>query len=174
MFPRRALDDAVLQGDEGFVHTAVIAPIENQNFWTAGDLAGEADREAIGIGGSQSKLPVGQAEAPSEFFAHPHRILARQHQRDTTSNLLLHGGDGGRGRVARHGPSVAEAEIDVAMAVHVQKLGTMSFADEGRESAGPFCHPVHGHTAEQRLASTLEQGLGLWPFINEFLLFKLH
>jgi len=46
-------------------------------------------------------LPVGQAEAPSELFAHPHRILARQHQRDTTSNLLLHGGDGGRGKESR-------------------------------------------------------------------------
>ena len=73
-----------------------------------------------------------------------------------------------------HGPSVAKAEIDVAKAVDVEELGAMSFADEGRESAGPFCHPVHRHAAEQRLARALEKGLGLWPFVDEFLLFQLH
>jgi hypothetical protein len=109
---------AVLQGDEGFVHTAVIAPVENQNFWAAGDFAGEADR-AIGISGSKSELPVGQAKAPLQFFAHPNRIFAGEHQRNTTSDLLLHGGDGGCGRMAGHGASVAEAEVDVVVAIHV-------------------------------------------------------
>jgi hypothetical protein len=76
--------------------------------------------------------------------------------------------------MASHCPSIAEAEIEVAMAVHVQELGAVSFGHKWRERAGPFCHPVHGHAAKQRFAGALEQGLGLWPFVYEFLLLQLH
>src|SRR5206468_9383975 len=64
-------------------------------------------------------------------------------------------------RVAGHGAGVAEAEIDVAMSVHVEKLGAVSLAHERRKSAGPFGHPVHGDSAQQRFAGALEQGLDL-------------
>ena len=76
--------------------------------------------------------------------------------------------------MACHCAGVAEAEVDVAISVHVEKLGAASVAHERWKSAGPFGHPVHGHSAEQRLAGALKQGLGFRPFVNELLLFGLH
>src|ERR1700686_1293189 len=55
--------DAVFQSNEGFVHSAVVAPVEDQNFLAAGDVARETDGETIRVGGSQCELPVRQTEA---------------------------------------------------------------------------------------------------------------
>ena len=134
-----------------------------------GDLARQADGETIGIGGGQSELPVGQSEALLQFFGDENRIFGGQHQRDAALHLLFDGFDGGEGRMPGHGAGVAQAEVDVAVAVHVVEVRALGFADEGRKSAGPLDHPVHGHAAEQRFAGTLEQGLGLGALVHEAL-----
>ena len=153
--------DTIFQCDERFVHATVIAPVVNQDFVTAGNLTCEPDRRAVGVSGAERELPVGQAESFLQFFAHPDRILGGQHQRNSASDLLLHCSYCSRRRVAGHGPSVAKTEIDVAMPVHVEKFGAVSLAHERRKSAGPFGHPVHGDSAQQRFAGALEQGLDL-------------
>ncbi len=170
--PRRGY--AIFQCDEGFVHATVIAPVVDQDLATAGNLTGQPNGKAVGISSAECELPIGQAEALLQFFADPDGIFAGQHQRDPASQLLLHRGNCGRRRVAGHGAGVAEAEIDVAMPVHVEQLGAVSLAHERRESAGPFCHPIHGHSAKQRFAGALEQGPRFGPFVNEFFLFGLH
>ena len=76
MLPRARLRDAVwMQGDESFVHRAVIAPVEDENLRTAGDLARQTNRKAIGVGGGECKLPVGQAEALLQFFGDKDRVF---------------------------------------------------------------------------------------------------
>ena len=97
-----------------------------------------------------------------------------QHQRDAAPGLLFHGLDRGERGVAGHRASIAEAEIDIAMAVDVEEVCTLRFAHEGRKCSGPLHHPVHGHAAEQRFARALEQRLRLRALVDELLLFALH
>jgi hypothetical protein len=76
--------------------------------------------------------------------------------------------------VAGHGSGVAEAEVGVAVAVDVEEVCALGFADEGRKCAGPFHHPIHGDTSEQRFAGAVEEGFGFRAFVDEFLLLALH
>ncbi len=73
----RACGAVGVKGDESFVDRAVIAPVEDQNFRAAGNLAGEADREAISVGGGERELPVGKVEALLQFFGDEDRVFAR-------------------------------------------------------------------------------------------------
>ena len=73
-----------------------------------------------------------------------------------------------------HSSGVAEAEINVAMSVDVDDFGAVRFGDEGRECAGPFGHPVHGHAAEKRFAGAGEESFGPGVGGREFFLFGLH
>ena len=84
-------------------------------------------------------------------------------------HLLFDRFHGGEGRMAGHGAGVAQAEIDVAVAVHIVEVRALGLADEGRESAGPLDHPVHGHAAQQRFAGAFEQSLGLGALVHEAL-----
>src|SRR6266478_3764975 len=57
-------DDAVfVERGEGFVDGAVVAIVENENFRALSDFACDADGEAVGGGGGERELPVGEAEA---------------------------------------------------------------------------------------------------------------
>jgi hypothetical protein len=76
--------------------------------------------------------------------------------------------------VAGHGSGVAEAEVGVAVAVDVEEVRSLRLANEWREGAGPFHHPVHGHAGQQRLARALEQHLRLRALIDKLLLLTLH
>ena len=98
-----------MKSDEGFIDRAVVAPVEHQDFGTAGDLPRQADGEAVGIGRSQGKLPVGQAESLLQFLCNKNRILRRQHQRDAAAHLFFHGLHGGERRMAGHGAGVSQA-----------------------------------------------------------------
>ncbi len=101
--------DAVVERDVGFVHRAVVAVVEDQDFWALGDFAGGADGEAIGVGGGECELPVGEAKAAGEFFADPRGVFGGKHQGDSVIGLARDGCGGWRGRVAGHGAGVAEA-----------------------------------------------------------------
>jgi hypothetical protein len=142
------LRDSVLQRDEAFVHRAVIAPVEDEDLRPLRDVAGEADGKPVRIGGSERELPVREAEAVLKFLAYDDRVFAGQHQRDSAPRLLLHCRYRGGWRVAGHRAGIAEAEIDVTVAVDVEELGAPRFTHERRECAGPLRHPVHGHAAE--------------------------
>ena len=79
----------------------------------------EPDREAVGVGRGERELPVRQAEAAGQLLADPERVLGREHERDARARLLRDRRDGRRRRVAGHRAGVAEAEVDVVVAVDV-------------------------------------------------------
>ena len=152
----------------------MVAPVKNQNLRAAGDLAGQANGKAIGVGGGQGELPVRQAEAFLQFLPDHNRVFAGQHEGDAPADLLLDGGNRGGGRVPGHGAGIAEAEIGVAVAVHVHEVCALGIAHEGREGARPLDHPVHGHAAQQRFAGPFEQLLRLGMLVHKLLLLTFH
>ena len=115
-------DDAVVKRDEGFVHRAVIAVVEDENFGALRDFAGDANGETIGVGGGERELPVGQAEAALEIFADPERVFGGKHERDAFADAAGDGVGDDIGRMAGHGAGVAEAEVDVVVAVNVGEM----------------------------------------------------
>ena len=48
---------SVFQRDEGLVHRAVVAAVEDEDLRPAGDGAGGAQREAVGVAGGGRDLP---------------------------------------------------------------------------------------------------------------------
>ena len=166
--------DAIVERDVGFVHGAVIAVVEDENFGALGDFAGDADGEAVGVGGGESKLPVGQAEAAGEFFADPRSVFGGEHQGDSVLRLARDGCGGWRGRMSGHGAGVAEAEVNVVVAVHILKMRAAGFSDEHGKFAGPFFHPVHGDAAEERFLSAGVESGGERAFGYEFFFFAGH
>ena len=66
---------------------------------------------------------------------------------------------GSRG-VAGHRAGVAEAEVDVLVAVDVGEARALGLGREDREAAGPAHHPVHRHAAEQRVLRLLAERVG--------------
>ena len=140
----------------------------------AGNVARETNGETIRVRGGQGELPVRQMKATLQFFADPDGVLRGQHQRDSTIELRLRGGNGGCGGMSGHGSGIAEAEIDVAMSVDIDDFGSVSFADERRKCSGPFGHPVHGHAAEERFAGAGEERFRFGMGGREIFLFGLH
>ena len=155
-----ALDDVALRVErrERLVDGAVVAPVEHEDLRPPGDRAGDPDREAVGVGGGQRELPRRQPEAPLHLLPDPQRVLARQHQRDPARRLRGDRAQRRLGRVAGHRAGVAEAEVDVLVAVDVAEARALRLVREHREAAGPARHPVHGHAAEQRAPRLLRQG----------------
>src|SRR5207244_334760 len=68
-----------MKSDEGFIDRAVVAPVEHQDFGTAGDLPRQADGEAAGIG---SRADKGWESARP--LAHPVHGHARQQRLSRT------------------------------------------------------------------------------------------
>ncbi len=54
-----------------------------------------------------------------------------------------------RQRMAGHRTGVAEAEVDVLVAVDIGEAGAVSLVEEERKGARPAGHPCHRHAAEQ-------------------------
>src|ERR1700722_14628996 len=71
--------DAVVERDVSFVHGAVVTVVVNENFRALRDFARDADGEAIGVGGGERELPVGQAETAGEFFTDPRGVFGGKH-----------------------------------------------------------------------------------------------
>jgi len=102
-------------------------------------------------------VPVGQAEAFGEQFAADHRVFAGEHAGQAVAGLLGEGAGDRCRRVAEHGAGVAEAEVDVLVAVDIEEAGALSALDEQRGGRRPVAHPVHRHAAEQRMSGALGQ-----------------
>ena len=116
--PRTGTTAPVLveHGDR-LVDRAVVAVVVDDDLAPAGDVAGEAEREPVRVRGRQRELPGRQPEPPGELLAGPDGVLGREHVGDAAAQLALDGGDR-RGRaVAGHRAGVAEAEVDVVVAV---------------------------------------------------------
>src|SRR5579859_7791330 len=115
-------DYTVVERDEGFVDGAVIAVMEDQDFGALRDFACDADGETVGISGGERELPVRKAEAALEIFADPERVFGGKHEGDAFFDAARDGlGDDCRG-VAGHRASVAEAEVNVVVAVNVGEV----------------------------------------------------
>ena len=170
----RPRDPILLQDDERFVDRAVVAPVEDQDLGLTGDLPRQANAKPVGIGRGQGELPERQAEALLQIFRYENGVFGGQHERYTTAHLLLYRFHDGKRRMPRHRPGVAQAEIDVAMAVDIVEMRALGLAHKRRECARPLEHPVHGDAAQQRLAGALEQRFRLWAVVDEALLLALH
>ena len=59
-----------------------------------------------------------------------------------------------------HGARVAEAQVDVVVAVGARRVGAGRRLEEQRERPGPLDHPVHGHAVEQALAGVRVERAG--------------
>jgi hypothetical protein len=163
-----------VERDVSFVHGAVIAVVEDENFGALSDFAGDADGETIGVGGGERKLPIGEAEAAREFFADPRSVFGWEHQGDSVLRLARDGCGGWGRRMSGHGAGVAEAEVNVIMAVNILEMGAAGFGDEYGKFAGPFFHPVHGDAAEERFLGACVEGGGERAFGDEFFFFAGH
>jgi len=86
-------DPAFPQGHERLVDGAMIAPVVDHDQLPTGDLAGQPDGEAVGVGRGQGELPVGQAEPARELLAHPDHVFRRQHEGEAPARLPADGLD---------------------------------------------------------------------------------
>ena len=157
----------LVERDERLVDGPVVAPVVHQDLGPAGDLAGEPDREPVGVGGGERELPDRQAEAARELLGAGDRVLGGQHERRALAHLVA---DrlGGRGRrVPGHRAGVAEAQVDVLDSVDVGEAGAGRLGDEDRERARPLDHPVHRHTGQERAPGALVQRLRAWVQLDE-------
>lgn len=137
---------AVAELDLCFVHRPVILAVEHQHLVAAGDQAGNADGEAVGIGRRDGHLPVGQAEEPGKAACHDDGVFRRQHIGcPATGDLSRHHLGDGRIGVAEEGRGIAEAEIDIAMSVDIRQPGADRSFGEDRIGAAPLAHPMQGH-----------------------------
>ena len=148
---RRATRPLRGRDGEGLVDAAVVAVAEHEHLRAPGEVPGEADRPPVGVGGAQREAPPLDAEPPGELVGDEGRLLGREHGRGAAEarQAVVHGADGRRGRVAGHRPGVAEAEVDVLVAVEVRQPGAACAPQVEREAAGPLVHPGHRHPAEQ-------------------------
>ena len=147
-------------GHEGLVDAAVIAPVEDQDLGAAGEMPGDAEREAVCVGGRERELPERESEAPGELRRHPDGVLRGQHGGDASGCLPLdrfgHEGSG----VTGHGPRVAEGEVDVLVAVDVGEARAIGARAEDGERPRPARHPGHGHSRQQMLVGLRAEGRG--------------
>ncbi len=144
-----------IERDEGFIHRAVIAIVEDENFRATCDHARHAQRETIRVSSGEGELPVWKFETTLKFFADPNHIFIRQHERDAFLNLLVDGFHSGVGAVTRHRACVAEAKINVVVAIHIGEVCAFCLFDKNRERPCPADHPQHRHATVQRLTRAL-------------------
>ena len=149
--------DGVEHGQR-LVDGAVVAPVEDGHPRPAGQVAGEAQHEPVGVRGRDGQLPGRQPEAAGELLADPGRVLAGQHRgRPGGHPLGDRGGDRGQG-VARHRTGVAEAQVDVLQPVDVDEPAAGGGGHRDRERAGPPGHPRHRHAGQQAAARLRGEG----------------
>ncbi len=163
-----------IQSDERFIHRAVIAPVKHQNLRPSRDLPRQPDRKPIRIRSRQRELPVRQMKSLLQFLGYKNRILPRQHQSNTQPRLIFHGFDRRGWRMSGHRTRVAQAKVDVAMPVHVDKVRPVRLLHKRRKRSRPLHHPVHGHARQQRLPRPLKQRLRLRTLLHKLLLLALH
>ena len=86
----RATTPSVAERRERLVDRAVVAPVEDEDLRPPGEVAGEADREAVGVGRRQRELPARQPNR--RVSSSPTQIASSrgQHERDPAARLLAH------------------------------------------------------------------------------------
>ncbi len=134
----------------------------------------EADREPVRVGRGEGELPARHAEAPGQLLRHRERVLRREHRRDPARRLLGNCAQRRLRRVAAHRTRVAEAEVDVLVAVDVGEAAPARVGDEEREPAGPLGHPVHRHSGQEVVLRSLCQRARPWVLAREALLLATH
>ncbi len=141
--------------DERLVDAAVVAVAVHQDLGAVGDGTGEPDRPAVGVRRGQREAPAGEPEPAGEFGADPLGVLRGQHRRSTAlfGEPALHGLRDDGGRVACHRSGVAEAEVDVLVAVDVGDAGAPGGVEVAREGTGGLVHPGHRHPSEEVLGA---------------------
>ena len=151
--PGANADRAVLaQRRERLVDGAVVAAVEDEDLRPARDGAADPDRKAVRVGRDERELPERQPEAAGELLPGPGRILGRQHRGDPGGSPLGDRADDGPGRMSGHRTGVAEAEVDVLVAVDIDDARALRLGQEERVRAGPAHHPRHRYAAQQRSA----------------------
>ena len=104
-------------------------------------------------------MPEGEAEAALKIFADPERVFGGKHERDAFADTAGDSVGDDLGRVAGHSAGVAEAKVDVVVAIDVGEVGAAGGLYENGKRASPFVHPVHRHAAkERRLGAKIEFG----------------
>ena len=73
-----------------------------------------------------------------------------------------------------HGAGVAQAEINVIVAVDILEMRAVGFGDEDGKFAGPLFHPVHGDAAEEGFLGAGVKSGRQWAFGDEFFFFVGH
>ena len=152
---------------ERLVHRAVVVVVVNGDERPVRDHPGESEREAIGVGRGDRELPVRQAEPSGQLLSGPDRVLRRQHRGDPAPELAFDGGDRRRRAVAGHRAGVAEAEVDVVVAVDVVEVGARGVLHVEREGARPLHHPVHRDAGEERTPGALVKRPGARVTVDE-------
>ena len=128
---------AVLQLHIGFIDRTVIAAVEDEDLVAAGDGATPAQDRPVGIGGRCRHLPEGQAEALFQQAA-DHRGIGRgQHGGEAVGTRLRQNFGDRRRAVAEHRARVAQAEIEIGIAVGIGQVDAARRGDEQRERASP-------------------------------------
>ncbi len=84
-------------------------------------------------------------------------IFRGKHEGEALRRLTLDRLDSGGRRVPGHRTGIAEAEIEVAVPVHVGEVGAPPFLYEHRKATGPLGHPVHRHPFQQVRPGALRQ-----------------
>ena len=117
---------------------------------SANRLASVADRancQAVSPNRRVSSSPTQAASSVGSMWVMPRRIWR------STAAIV------GRRSVAGHRPGVAEAEVDVVVAVDAAERGAGRGLDVERERPGPLDHPGHRHALEERgLGALVELG----------------
>ncbi len=152
---------AVPQLGLGLVDRAVIFAVEDQDLPAPGQDPGQADGEAVGIGGRHRHLPEGKPEAARQFLGDRDAILGRQHIGGAAPGDGL--GDRGRhGRwgMAEQGRRIAQAEIDIMMAVDILEPRPLGPRRIDRMRRSPLRHPMQRHAVRQMRLGAPEQGGG--------------
>src|SRR5258708_36603818 len=109
-----------------------------------GEFEGDANGEAIGVGGSESKLPKGKTEAALEIFADPEGVIGGEHESDAFFGAAGVGFDDDLGGVAGHGAGVAGAKVEGFAAVDGNEMRGFGRVEEGKERARPVFPPCPG------------------------------
>ena len=141
---------------ERLVDRAVVAVAVDEHLRPPGELAGEPQRRAVGVGGAEREQPARQAEAPRQLLADPDRVLGRQHHRDAAA---APGGPSPRPSSAGECPAIAPVSPSAKSTYSWPSTSTIrapsAVGGEHRVPAGPAHHPRHRDAADQRAAGAL-------------------
>ena len=145
-----ATDGAIPHSNnQRLIDRAVIAPVMHQHFGFASDSPSKAQQETIGVGGTNRKLPFRQTESTRQLIGHPSGIWCWQHCSAATGELSRNGGIDLTVGMTSHCPGIAEAQVDIFVAVDIGKARTTGCIKHHRKRPRPAAHPRHRHPCQQ-------------------------